>query len=513
MTREGEDRIYRFYDNLPSMSVLRSVLNTQERIRSLQEMLTEEDAPCIPENGHLLLFSCCNDNTLRIARSAPRDVSGILFACEHDALPASLAESVKAADALCIAASVENLFDVLLESDAVIEVFLFDASEESNLRHLSLLCRILETHPGAEVQIHVELERAPYGLYDDLSARFGLTPGGKPVIHPVRTAERYAEDLFLSESIFENTRDDAENGCRQIRFLIVGMNARSLAVLKTLLPLAQMPGYRLRVLVLDPAPGGWDRLCRLIPEIDRAGGEGDALYELHYFDPVDLSTDAPRETLCRYLADPTHAYIDTGDDLTDFELALRLRTLCARFGDAASCRILVRTEADEFARDMSSQLTEHLTFVGARAHVYDYSILSAPPLASAAAAIWHLQHPENGSEHIADEYCFHAMCERILSYRYKQRIIDADHGGDHTLTSTDRTWLLYEHMRWNVFTRMMGYRCAGDFISGSSLSNERDRRIAMLHGSLVEYDALSPEEQEKDAFVLNDEILRILKNL
>ncbi len=60
---------------------------------------------------------------------------------------------------------------------------------------------------------------------------------------------------------------------------------------------------------------------------------------------------------------------------------------------------------------------------------------------------------------------------------------------------------------------MMGYRCAGDFISGSILSNERDRRIAMLHGSLVEYDALSPEEQEKDAFVLNDEILRILKNL
>ena len=69
-------------------------------------------------------------------------------------------------------------------------------------------------------------------------------------------------------------------------------------------------------------------------------------------------------------------------------------------------------------------------------------------------------------------------------------------------------------MRWNVYTRTMGYVLADPKLlaEDGSLDN-RTRSIAMVHNDLVDFEELSKDEQEKDALKLTPEIVAILKSI
>ena len=69
-------------------------------------------------------------------------------------------------------------------------------------------------------------------------------------------------------------------------------------------------------------------------------------------------------------------------------------------------------------------------------------------------------------------------------------------------------------MRWNVYTRTLGYVLADRALldADGNLDNEL-RGAAKVHNDLVDYAMLSKAEQDKDALQLTPEIVAILKSI
>ena len=91
------------------------------------------------------------------------------------------------------------------------------------------------------------------------------------------------------------------------------MNERSFEMLKTVLHLGQMPGYRLTVMVLDELAGG-DMIRKQLPEVyDECDSEGDAIYKLIYKENIDFSGNFIEKLKDEYF-DFTFAFVNTGKD-------------------------------------------------------------------------------------------------------------------------------------------------------------------------------------------------------
>ena len=113
-----------------------------------------------------------------------------------------------------------------------------------------------------------------------------------------------------------------------------------------------------------------------------------------------------------------------------------------------------------------------------------------------------------------NEYNRHSVYARTLALKYKVDLIEQNYDSDYSLVSKDRTWKIYEHMRWNMYTRTMGYQVASKEMMDALGKLDRDARsIAMIHKDLILFEELSKEEQDKDGIVLTPEIVAELKKL
>ena len=82
------------------------------------------------------------------------------------------------------------------------------------------------------------------------------------------------------------------------------------------------------------------------------------------------------------------------------------------------------------------------------------------------------------------------------------------------ITDTDRPWKIYEHMRWNMYTRTMGFVLADKkLLNAAGELEKKTRSVAKVHNDLIDYYDLSKEEQDKDALKLTPEIIQILREI
>ena len=93
-------------------------------------------------------------------------------------------------------------------------------------------------------------------------------------------------------------------------------------------------------------------------------------------------------------------------------------------------------------------------------------------------------------------------------------LIEQNYQSDYSLLRKDKNWKVYEHMRWNMYTRTMGYRVAsGEMMDALGKLDKDIRNIAMIHTDLIPFEKLPKEEQDKDGILLTPEIVTELKKL
>jgi hypothetical protein len=467
------------------------------------------------------IFSGVSDETLSIAKTVPgADVPGkvnLIFACgDRETAPEEM-EEIGETGGIRTGCTAAGALAKVKKHVRNAEIFLFGGEEQDRLARLDEVVAELnrdDTPDQTAVRIYVEIRETPWRFFENTAQN--MLPGRKNVIvNFICPEENFAFDFLLKHSIFENALRKEE--CREIRAAVIGgMNERNLELLKAMLHLSQMPGYRLTLLVLDEGEGR-ARLRQLMPEIcDECGRVGDAVYTLDYREHIDLETDRLETLLENEYPDLTFAFVNAGSDLRNIGLALRVSALRKRKGmTPGGCRITVNTRDPRILKYWDRDLVKDLLPVGATEDTYSYAFITMPDIERASKAIHEVRYHgrKTWEEYCGSEYNRHSVYARTLSFKYKVRLIDEEYGADHEAVSRDRLWKMYEHMRWNVYVRTLGYRRADPSILKNGSLDRETRLAAMVHNDLVDFAELPEEVQKQDGLVLTEPVVEILRSI
>lgn len=471
------------------------------------------------------IFSACNEKSLSIAASIPRQKKENIIFIVQDNLDTRIKDRMKEMGAVYVKLSLENVVEKLNGKAKKMELFLFGENEKENLDRLNELGSKGFLEKGCQKKLYVELQDTPWSLYDNFMEKLKAGEKEQAIINFVRTEENFAYNNLLQYSIFQNAVDNTAEQCKDINVLIVGMNARNLELLKAILHLGQMPGYHLSIMVLD-AEANRDVLRRKMPEIeDSCKVLGDAWYELRYRENVQFASCALESMVEKEFFDFTCAYVGAGEDLQNIDIAMRLNAMKYRTGQRDGYLIQVNVKQKEFCDHLNQDRMKHIVPSGMFSDLYRYDFITMAALERCAAAIHEVRNQERKKKnpeaeikswvsYCNNEYNRHSVYARTLSLKYKVELIDLYYGSDYSVISQQRVWKVYEHMRWNVYTRTMGYRLAQKQTLDALGRLDRDtRQIAMIHGDLVPFENLLKEEQDKDGIVLTERIVAELKKL
>ncbi len=474
------------------------------------------------------VFPVCNSKTLAIAESIKDPRTNIIFAYGDREPGQTEKQRINDIGGVYVSGSVAGILDRIGRRSKGIEIFLFGDSEVSNLSELEKICDKVGAGVKAPVRIFVELSDTPWDLYDSFLDKHNTPAGEKLIINFVRTEESFAYNNLLKYSIFENAIQTDENR-KDIKVLIVGMNERNLEMLKAVLHLGQMPGYRLTVMVLDESDGR-KRLMAKLPEVyDECKTEGDAIYRLIYKENVDMEV---LEAVGNEYPDFTFAFVNAGNDLKNTGIAVRLNEMCLRKGRKAGYRIQVNIEDQKICRSWDSDITERMDFVGDIKTIYAHDFITMSDIEKGAIAIHEVRYPEGTDRYRSwvsycnNEYNRHSVYARTLSFKHKVKIIhdmydpnDELKGTEkefdiYRVTKTNRIWKIYEHMRWNMYTRTRGFVLADKaLLDEDGRVDKKTRSAARVHHDLIHYSKLPKEDQDKDALELTPEIVKILRDI
>lgn len=431
--------------------------------------------------GNAYVFTECNQKTISIAQSISEEINGrkrIIFACEFNDDMNAFKDEIATIGGILIEESPSNVIRSVKKHGTNVEVFLFCNSEENSLIQLEEISSSLEKHDGCEIKIFVELIDTPWNLYNGFAKRHGFDVTEKVLINFVRTEENFIYNYLATTSIFEHAKQVKDY--KAIKMLIVGgLNDRNLELIKTSLFLGQMPGYKLEITILDDKTGK-AKLLQKIPELkDEMDVFGDAIYKIDYVEKVDFDTLALEETITKKVADFTFAFINVSSDLYNAEIALRINALCIRNKRPDnSYTIQTNIYNQSVCSSWNEEVLMNIRTVGDNRKTYSYSFLTMSAIETASRAIHEVRQenkvaakrakgieskPQSWASYCNNEYERHSVYARTLSFKYKIALIESSYNSDYSIVSGSTEskevdyWRSYEHMRWNMYTRGLGY--------------------------------------------------------
>ncbi|MCR5323012.1 MAG: hypothetical protein K6E85_07060 [Lachnospiraceae bacterium] len=467
------------------------------------------------EKSTVYLFSACNAKTLAIADSTPAENSAVIFACSSDSLTAAEKAHLKPLNAKCVDMTISGIIWELPKNIAGIEIFLFE-NENENLLLLDEACTALAVYPLPNAKVYFEVNDTPIGAFDKLTGQNGTED--QPLFVPVRTEMNFAYDNLLKHSVFANAErgnPDKQDNLKHIKALIVGMNERNYEIFRTLLHLSQMPGYALKMMVIEDCDN-WERIVAKIPEIYEMQKNKEDPIDIHYYEDVDLDTEKFENYIEDCLPDFNYAFVNADDDLTNLNLGLRLKTFLIRNGRAGKADIQVNVLNRGIYLYWDRDLMNGIETVGSTDIVYNYRAVTIPDIEMLLAAIGETEGGANifGKDFSClPEYNRISNLARLLSLRYKIRLIEECYDSDYRLLTDSSLWKKYEHFRWEAFVRSLGYvRPDAALMGDISKIDAITRKTGKVHPSLTDFNKLSQEEQDKDGIELTEEVVKIFSH-
>ncbi len=276
--------------------------------------------------------------------------------------------------------------------------------------------------------------------------------------------------------------------------LIVGAGGYGTELIKAFLWCGQLPGYELRINVIDKDPLAESKFraqCPEIMELNHNTEIGEACYSLNFINGVDIHSHKFYEEVSR-LTETSVVYVSLGNDETNIETAINLRILFERMGCYPTIRTIVYSDI-KYQTLLSGNLVNYrgesydIEILGNINERYSYSSIIDEALEGLALEChlrWSNSPEEKGSatkQFNEYEYFRKSSLATAIHERYR----DCERVGDETAS-------IFEHMRWNAFMRTEGY-----VFSGSIDKSSRNDR-AKMHHNLHRYGLLTTEDIEKD---------------
>lgn len=471
------------------------------------------------------IFAECNEKALSIAKSIPKTGKKSIIFVYEGKLDEPVKEKIQEMDGCYVALSLTQVVKKLNRKAKEMELFLFGENEKDNILRLGEISNEGLLQSGCKKKIYVEIQDTPWSLYDDFVEKLKNGEQEQTVVNYIRIEENYVYNHLLSCSIFEKAVENPAEKCKDINVLLIGMNTRNFEFLKAVLHLGQMPGYHLNIMVLD-AGANRELLWKKMPEVkDSCKVVGDAWYSIIYKENVSLDTCALETIVKEEFIDFSWAYVGMEDELKSIGIAMRLNGVKYRAGQKNGYIIQVNVEKKEFLDNYNSAMMKNIVPSGMFSEIYHYDFVTMSAIEKCSAAIHEVRNQERKKNdpnsnikswvaYCNNEYNRHSVYARTLALKYKVDLIEQNYDSDYSLVSKDRTWKIYEHMRWNMYTRTMGYQVASKEMMDALGKLDRDARsIAMIHKDLILFEELSKEEQDKDGIVLTPEIVAELKKL
>lgn len=479
----------------------------------------------------IYIFSECNEKTLLIAESIIRQNkrAKIVFAGITSDKTELYIQRIKDFDGIFVEYELIQVIKKLRKHSKPQEIFLFNDKEEKNIASIENVCSVLANNPG-KTRLYVELSDVSWSNFEGTAAKYNPDDSDKLVINFVKTDENFAYNFLLKNSIFDNAIGD---NVKSIKLLIVGsMKQRNLELLKAVLHLGQMPGYKLSILNLSETE---DKayIHRIMPEVyDKCDCIGDALYSLNIVENIDFKKEAFEKIISNEFNDFTFAFINAGSDLINLDLLARLNCLCKK-SDRTGYKIYVNLEDENCTTALNQELFQNVRCVGAMKDTYSYKFITMSDIELATRKIHEVRYgnKKSWSSYCNNEHNRHSVYARTLSFAYKVELIDElyseiQQDKRYDITSENRPesyeWKVYEHMRWNMYTRTLGYSlCSKEFLNkygkpdmetGELKLSQSIRKQSLVHEDLVEFKDLSQAIQSLDGLRITPEIAKILKN-
>ena len=454
-------------------------------------------------NEPVFVFGQLNHKTLSIAKSIANEKDRrIIFA---GLAPGHEQRSVlRSIGAEFLSKDVADVLKHFMEinNPEPVEVFLFGECDEKNIADLSSIADVVKHAFTGHLRVYVELERTSQAVQDSISKNYRHLD--RMIINFVRTPEDFAYNNLYDNLMIENALE--ENGRKVIRTLVIGSDAISMETVKCMLWLAQIPGYRIEITIVSDAEFV-SRFKYSCPEIkDEADEPGMAVYRLKMHQNISYDGDEFARLITKY-SGFTFAFVNSGNDMANCNIAADLCMCRKRAGIEDDCMILVRNNTASGVFENSDELWKNVKIVGTEDDLYSYSYLTNSPIENAARLIHDKRQTKKDlskrvawSDYCRDEYKRKSVFARALSLRYRLYIISQDYHAQYCLLQNDDTWMMYEHMRWNVYMQ------AGGFIH----SDKKDTGIGRTHPDILPFNRLDRDTQLNDAIAVDDDIVNSL---
>ena len=407
-----------------------------------------------------------------------------------------------------------------------LDIFIFGKTEEENLAGLNDFSSLEFKSQMALTRVYVELINTPWNIYGNFVENNKL-PKEKVIVNLVHSDENFILNDLYDYSVFENARYDKKTKKSIIDVLIVGSENKSFEMIKTLLHLCQMPGYKLKITVLDNASGKAS-LKQKIPEIkDSNNTLGESIYSVKYIENINYSSLAFEEAIKNNCPQFSFAFVCTDSEITNINLGLRINTLRYRENNGKDYAIQICVENTHIIENWTSEIRRNIQLVGGIENIYNYNFITMSNIERASQAIHEIRQEDkkrvaenqnkeyqvvSWTDYSNDEFKRHSVFARTLSLKYKIQTM-RKMGLELKVAQTDTEWKTYEHMRWNMYTRTMGYINSSNTTVEFADLNENEKMITKIHSCLVPFNELTPETQEKDSIIITEDIAKVFEEI
>ena len=295
---------------------------------------------------------------------------------------------------------------------------------------------------------------------------------------------------------FEKAAEEEGESDRIISAVIVGLGRHGKEMLKGLVWLCQMTGYKLIINAYDIDKYAESKFRAECPELmdERFNGsfdvDGEAAYRINIHSDLDADRYEFAQSI-RSIPSVTYALVCLGDDERNIAVSLKLRSLCMREGkDPIIQAIVYNADKSEALSGIKNhkKIEYAVECIGNRKETYSEDVIIHSEIEGLALN----RHKAYG----ADEESFwkydYNYRSSIASAIHKQMKIECGISGielPKEERSDEQLWAIrkLEHCRWNAYMRTEGF-------SYAPVRND----MAKVHHCLVPFDALPYEEQIKD---------------